>query len=204
MDVGNPLASLAPSLDLKVLAALARSTRVQGVTEIALHVDASRPGVRGALERLAAHGLVEVITVGRTRGYRLNREHVLTSAILVALDAPSRIRARIREHVNGWQLEPYKVILFGSVARGEGGSESDVDLLVLYGDPSLPDQDGWSEQLLALTSAVHDWTGNDCEIVALSTGQWRSMRAAGESLVLDVERDGVVLWEAGMRDSGAA
>lgn len=196
MHLTSPLASLAPTLDMGVLAVLARSTRAVGVTQLATSLSASRTGTRAAVERLAAQGLVDVIAVGNTKGYALNRDHVLAPAILQALRAPAEIRSRIHDLVDGWTLRPTRVVLFGSMARGEAEDDSDVDLVVLYEDPRTPDDELWPDQLLELTTAVRRWTGNDCDILAFSSTEWARMRQAREPLALAVEQDSVRVWGA--------
>lgn len=196
MHLTHPLTSLAPTLDMGVLAVLARSTRVVGLTHVAEALDTSRTGTRAAAERLAEQGLVDVVTVGRAKGYALNREHVLVPAILSALRAPAEIRARIRALVDEWPLPPAKVILFGSMARGDADAGSDIDLVVLHDDAATPDDDRWAEQLLELSSGVRRWTGNDCDVLAFSSKEWTRMHDTRNPLATEVDREGVLVWES--------
>ena len=51
------------------------------------------------------------------------------------------------------RFEPEKVILFGSHARGTGGPDSDVDLLVV-----VPATDSKREKQLAIRLALHEFS----------------------------------------------
>jgi hypothetical protein len=57
------------------------------------------------------------------------------------------------------------VLLFGSVARGEAGAESDLDLLVVRDARTDEDAPGWCEQLANLERDATAWSGNAARIV---------------------------------------
>lgn len=193
MHLTHPLKTIAPSLDMGVLECVARSTRIYSIGEIADFTEASRPGARLAAERLTTGGLLEPVTVGRSRGYRLNRDHVLTPSILAALQAPSVLRSRIGDLVAEWPLPADRVILFGSGARGEADADSDLDLLIIPSDPAALDDEGWAEQVLDLVMAIRRWTGNGCDVITLTAQDWADAVEAEEALAGEVERDGIVL-----------
>jgi predicted nucleotidyltransferase len=67
--------------------------------------------------------------------------------------ADAAIRRRIQEMVDRIvrRFGPERVILFGSHARGEGGDESDVDLLVV-----MPVRGSRRRVRLAIRRALHD------------------------------------------------
>jgi predicted nucleotidyltransferase len=71
-------------------------------------------------------------------------------------------------------------VLFGSVARGDDDSGSDVDLLVALRDPGLL---AW----VALAGRLRKGTGLDIEVVALDDAMRRP------SLMIEILRDGRVL-----------
>jgi predicted nucleotidyltransferase len=57
--------------------------------------------------------------------------------------------------------------LFGSTARGDGDTQSDVDLVVIR--PAAVDEEDptWREQLDRLAQRVESWTGNHSAIIEL-------------------------------------
>lgn len=204
MHLTHPLRTLAPTLDMAVLGCVARSTRVYSLTDVVDHTGASRPGVRLAAERLAAGGLLESVQVGRATGYRLNREHLLAEPILAAIEARSTLRTRIRNHVSGWALPARRVVLFGSAARDDADSESDVDLLIIPENSSALAQDAWHGQVLDLVTAVRRWTGNECDVVSLTAQEWADASSRHEALPQAIGRDGIVLLDTHRTTKGPA
>lgn len=99
--------------------------------------------------------------------YRLNRDHVLSDAVLSAARARSTLLARIGERAAGMEPQPVHVSVFGSFARREAGPASDIDLLFVL--PVQPD-DEWYEQVGRLDDLVHAWTGNRVEYLVFSIG----------------------------------
>ena len=68
-----------------------------------------------------------------------------------------RIRFSVNEHIQKMvecivaQFQPEKIILFGSHARGDGTSDSDVDLLIV-----MPVEGSKRAKQLEIRAAVHD------------------------------------------------
>jgi predicted nucleotidyltransferase len=80
--------------------------------------------------------------------------------------------------------------LFGSVARGDAGSSSDVDLLVVVDDLESPEL---RNGLALLADDVLDWTGNALQVVEHTPASWRRLVRSGKGLVDEVRRDGIAL-----------
>jgi predicted nucleotidyltransferase len=94
--------------------------------------------------------------------------------------------AVIAEH-----LEPRRVILFGSHARGEAGPDSDLDLFVEL-DPPLPAR-GRSRQIKKL----FDPYPCPMDVVVYTPEEVAYWKRAPASLVASVLREGKVLYERG-------
>ncbi len=85
--------------------------------------------------------------------------------------------------------EPEKIILFGSLARGDTHEWSDIDLIVVK-DPNA----SYGERVKSLTPLIRDrLTGVD--IVIYTPEEYERGKRARWGLVRDVERDGKVLYE---------
>lgn len=85
--------------------------------------------------------------------------------------------------------EPEKIILFGSLARGETHDWSDIDLIV------VKDTDAsYGERIKALTSLIQDrLVGAD--ILVYSLKEYENARDRGGAFLKEAERYGVVLYE---------
>jgi predicted nucleotidyltransferase len=80
--------------------------------------------------------------------------------------------------------------LFGSVARGDAGSDSDIDVLIVAHDLQSSDL---HERLAQLHTDVRTWTGNDLQLVEHSSVSWRKVVRAKNPLVEQIRLDGIAL-----------
>jgi DNA-binding transcriptional ArsR family regulator len=192
MDVSNPIADVVPSAHGPVLAVLSStSTPLTGraIAELT-RPRVSQPRVARILADLAEAGLVDRVHAGSASLFTLNREHLAAKAVEDLAALRTRLWERIAEHAADWTHPPEAIITYGSTARGDGGTDSDVDLLVVRPaavDESDPD---WQRNLTALGRAVPRWTGNPCEILDRSREELQVMAAAGERLLSEIRRDG--------------
>ncbi len=180
MDVSAPITAAMPGVAGHVVAALLPTTEPRTESEVARACrSVSRPGVRKALHRLTATGVVLRVP----GGYLLNRDHLVFPALELLDGLHGKLRQRINNALDEWGAEVAVAGLFGSTARRDGDADSDIDVLVISDDPSLDDF------ALHLADQVYRWTGNDCHIMALSTKEVRRMRRAGEPIVHEWNRD---------------
>lgn len=194
MDVRAPLTSLSPTLDMRILTAMVAAEASFTSGDLARVTGASRSGVSLALERLARAGVVDVQTYGRTNAYTLNRDHLLTEALLLAADAGTTLNRRTAELIDSWRIQPTYAALFGSTARRDGDDQSDIDVLIVRPDGTDPDDLTWSRQLAELQEGVRRWTGNACELLVLSQAQWSDAQASDARIATEIHRDGIPLF----------
>lgn len=185
MDLSNPLATVAPTLDAGVLQVLAATTA--GCTAGEVHRRLGRgsdEGVRRVLARLVAQGVVVVDTPGRYPVYRLNREHVAVPHIEALTAVRREIIDRIGGELAGWQLVPTYAGLFGSFARGTADADSDIDMLIVRPDGmDAAVEDAWSDQLAHLQDKIRSWTGNAAQLVDLAPSTLVLMARQDDPLV---------------------
>jgi hypothetical protein len=91
----------------------------------------SQPAALAALDHFVEHGLVHSQPAGRANLYSLNEEHLLVSAVDAIFEAREALVKRIGAAVSHWEILPLHLSLFGSVSRGDGDANSDIDLLVV-------------------------------------------------------------------------
>ncbi len=192
MDISHPIADVVPSAHGPVLAVLAGTTVPLTGRRVAELTDprVSQPRVARILVDLTAAGLVDRIEAGSASLFTLNREHLAARAVEDLATLRTRLWARIAEHATEWTHPPEAIVVYGSTARGDGGTASDVDLLVVR--PATVDEDDpdWQRDLTALGFAIPRWTGNPCEILDRSRDELLAMAAAGERLLSEIRRDG--------------
>ena len=184
MDLSSPLRTVSPGLDSAVLQVLAGTESALSASQIArLAPRGTRAGQLPVLNRLVDHGLVVAEPANQGYLYRLNREHVLAGPVVAAANARAIVLERLTAAVKSLRPAPVHVSLFGSFARGEGGPDSDIDLLVITpSDTDLADE-GWLAQLDELGTRTFAWTGNRLEHVILTLERLHEVVRAGEPIV---------------------
>lgn len=190
MDVSAPYESVVPSLDGAVLEVLARAGKpITGRQTQRLARRGSVPGVAAVLDRLTEAGIVTAERAGSAILYTANRDHLAWPAVEILVDIRATLNARIRELVEDWKSQPQQATLFGSTARGDGDTGSDIDILLIHADAHAPaDAD-----LETLRTAIYRWTGNHAQLIAVSQSTWAQMTSAADPLVDNVRRDGISL-----------
>lgn len=174
MDVSAPATAAVPGVAGHVITALLPTTEPQTETEVARACPAvSHVGVRKALHRLAANGVVLRVP----GGYVINREHLVFPALELLDGLHGRLRERIREALQEWGGAVMCMGMFGSMARRDGDTESDIDLLLVSDDADAEDFS------LDLAASVERWTGNYCQVTTLTRKELRRMKRVGEPIV---------------------
>ena len=74
--------------------------------------------------------------------------------------------------------------VFGSLARGEGSVDSDVDLLLVRADKVTGERAlAWDDQVNSLVTAVRSWSGNPAQPYDISVSDLRAHVEADEPIV---------------------
>jgi predicted nucleotidyltransferase len=192
VDFAHPLRTVTPTLDGDVLKVLAGADAEFTASRIARMVpEGSERGVRKVLDRLVRQGTVRTNQAGPVRMFRLNREHLAAGAII----GLSRLGAQLVEHlataVGAWQVKPVAAAVFGSVARGEAGPDSDIDILIIRPARRSPESPVWSTQIADLQTAVTKWTGNDARVLEYGADELIASRVTRERVLRDAMHHGL-------------
>lgn len=180
MDVSDPVKAVIPSLDGRILVVLAGSSAPMSLADIHERLGrASKSGVRLALLRLVDEGVVHRVP----GGYILNREHLAAPAVALLAAMRSELLRRIEAFVTTSDVKPLLVAAFGSFARRDGDSDSDIDLLL------VTEAENAEELAGDLSERVRVWTGNECHVLTLTPLDLRRMRHNREALLQEWERD---------------
>ncbi len=189
MHLARPFAAIIPTLDGEVLVVLAGTTRPLTGRDVAKLVKrGSQAGVNRALRRLVEHGVVEAQEAGAAILYSLNREHLAAPAVSSLADLRGELVRRLRQSFQVWKTRPLHASLFGSAARGDGKTSSDIDVFVVR--PSGIDENDrrWREQLDQLARDVRRWTGNQLGLAEVSKRDVRRLRRIKPAVLLQVPR----------------
>ena len=190
MDVSAPYESVVPSLDGAVLEVLAQAGRpITGRQVQRLARRGSVPGIAAVLDRLTEVGIVTAERAGSAILYEANRDHLAWPAVEILIGIRETLLQRIRDHLAGWDNPPKRARLFGSVARADGDTSSDVDILIIHCDATAPRD----SEMESLRAAVGRWTGNHAQLITVSESTWAQMTSDADPLVDGLRRDGIDL-----------
>jgi predicted nucleotidyltransferase len=104
---------------------------------------------------------------------------------MAAASIPDELLRPVVEYFN-----PRRVILFGSAARGEAGTDSDLDLLVIV------DDDTPSEKLtLAAGYEARRGFRRAVDVIPCRERTFRAKAKVAGTLAFDAARDGIVVYE---------
>lgn len=144
----------------------------------------SKSGIRSVVLRMIDEGLVQEVPGGYLL---LNRDHLAALAIELVATLHGELAARVRAGVGEWTSPPSLLGLIGSAARRDGDVSSDVDVLVISEDSDHGDR------VDDLDQQIRRWTGNPAQVIGKSPKEIARLRAAGEPIIEELERDLVVL-----------
>jgi predicted nucleotidyltransferase len=182
----------APS-HLSMLRALFETPHGASGRELGRLAGVSHQASNNALTRLEAMGLVRRVGRGRTFLYTLNTDHALFTRLLRSLLKGER--AIFREILKSVEkaVAPHvlSATIFGSVARGSEGPDSDFDLLVVLGHGQR--RDTLARVLSDLASTLSRTWGIRLNPITFTAAQVRRHLAEGNSLFLAAVQDGIPL-----------
>jgi DNA-binding transcriptional ArsR family regulator len=194
VDVGRPASLILPAGTEAVLRVLAGSDAPLGVREVARVAGVSANRASQVLSDLAEHGVVLVDEHGAGRLCRLNRAHLATGPLLALAGLRAGLIDLLRSEVGSWARRPVHVSLFGSAARGDGTTRSDLDLLVVRPDHGSDAEDEhWEQQLFDSGERILAATGNQAAWFVTTPADIRRAVGADEPIIAPWRRDGVLL-----------
>ena len=195
MDLTSPIRSVVPSAHGEVLSVLARSGQPLTGRSVAALTGGrlSVKGVNLALRRLATAGIVLVEDHPPAKLYRLNRRHLAADAIAALAELRPQLIEAMRAALERWDRPAAGAWLFGSAARGDGGVESDIDVLLVRSDDSDTEDPQWTAQVELFAEDVLAWSGNPCAIVEYSDAEFARLMAGDERLARDLRNEGIGL-----------
>jgi predicted nucleotidyltransferase len=198
MDLSRPGGVALPPGTEAVLRALAGTDSGLAVREVARIAGVSPNRASQVLSELADHGVVLTRRQGSGLLCRLNRAHLATDPLLALAGLRTRLLDFLRQEVAAWERRPVHVSLFGSAARGDGATGSDLDLLVVRPSGSRADDDeGWDTQLFDSGERIVAATGNEASWFVVTPDDLERAVRGNEPVVNEWRRDGIHL--AGQR-----
>lgn len=196
VELTHPFSVFTPTADGDALMVLAGADKAFTASEVRTVAGRrSIEGMRQALKRLAAQGIATAQRAGNTTVYRLNREHLGAQPAIAIANIRFELMDRIRSRLAEWNPQPAYAAMFGSAARGDMHTDSDIDVLIVRPNDIEPDHNSWFNQQQALAQSISTWTGNDARVLELSEHEVLIEATKGRSVLQDIRSDAV--WLAG-------
>jgi predicted nucleotidyltransferase len=200
VDVSRPHAAVASSIDTDVLVTLAGTTRPLSGRRVAELVGHSQRGVLVALDRFVEHGLVLRTAAGRAFMHELNRDHLAAPAVERLAGIRTELLRRLRDALAEWEVPPVHASMFGSAARADGDTRSDIDLFVVRPASMDEGNSSWRAQVEQLTQDVRSWTGNHLAVIEQDETEVGRLRRSMPPVLEELRRDGIDLAGAPLRE----
>lgn len=195
MDLSNPISSIIPSGHGVVLAVLARTDQPMSGRRVAELTGGglSTKGTSNVLRALVDAGVVLVEDQPPSKLYQLNRRHLGAASVIELTQLRSRLLDALRDQLGRWNPAATAAWLFGSAARGDGSTGSDIDVLVVRSDGVDSDDPAWLAQVDELAEDVRAWTGNPCSVIEYSETEFGDLMSGPERLADELRSDAVRL-----------
>jgi predicted nucleotidyltransferase len=138
--------------------------------------------VKRALDILVADGLLLRVKEKNQILYRGDVENPAFRYLKIAYNLSWLRKKKIVEFLNDHMSNITSIILFGSYAKGENDSESDVDILVISLSKNKP------------TAELTRLLKRDVNLISFTPGQWSQQSKTNKAFYLDIILDGIVLY----------
>lgn len=195
MDFERPVEAVIPGATGRLLAALARVDTELPISALARVAGVGRTRASGLVSHLHQLGVVDRRDIGRITMVSLARDNAAGALI----DRLGHLRTDVLDRLRGLAGEispsPATLAVYGSFARGEATTESDIDVLAVRRRGA--DADAWSIALSAFASSARRLTGNPIQILDYDLDELRrkagSRASTGKAFWSGLRQDSIVL-----------
>jgi predicted nucleotidyltransferase len=194
MDFARPVQAVIPGAQGRILAVLVETSAELNLRALARLSGVSLAQASRVLPGLVSLGMVERREVPPAAMFRVVSEHVAVRSLMKLSRARDLVLGELGELAAKLSPPPVSVIVFGSLARGEAGVESDIDVVVVRPAAVGEESEPWRHEVEAWRRAVRRLAGNAVEIVEVGEGEVGRLLRSRRSLWRDVVRDGVVVY----------
>lgn len=200
MDFVRPVRAVIPGVQGRILAVLAETSGELNLRTIARLSGVSLAQASRVLPLLAELGMVERREAPPSALFRFVKDNVASRAVLALADARRTVLDELGRAAAEVAPAPVSVIAFGSLARGEADSQSDVDLVVVRSAEIDEDDDAWVVGMERWRERARRLTGNRVEVVTVSEEDIGRLLRGRRPLWRDVAREGIVVFGCALAD----
>lgn len=194
MDFVRPVEAVIPGVQGRVLAVLAETT-----AELNLRTIARLSGVSVAQASRVLPGLVELGLVDRREAppsslFRLVPEHIAAGPLVALARGRDGVIEEMGRVAAVLPVVPVSVIAFGSFARGEADTESDIDAVFIRPVGVDESDEAWADSVEQWRSQIRRASGNPIEVFEIGSEEIGARLRSGRPVWRDIHREGVVVY----------
>lgn len=194
MDYQRPVEEIVPGVQGRVLSVLARTHEELTIRTVARLAEASPQQASVAVGHLVELGVVARREAGSSALVRLERDNEVARIVLALAEVGEAATRRLVEAAEKIEPVPASLILFGSFARGDASSSSDLDVLAVRPDGVGADDDEWIDSLGKWEVSARKIVGNPVNMLVIGEdeipvllrrrgGPWRAIAEEGVALI---------------------
>jgi len=194
VDYIQPIETLIPGVQGRVLGALARTETEMTIRTVARLADVSPQQASVVIAELVSMGLVARREAGSSALVCLDRENEAARVVIALSRLRESVMGRLSELAHAISPPPESLIVFGSFARSETIATSDLDVLAIRAKEVAADDNEWIDALGVWERTARRIVGNPVNIMVFSvdevpallrrrSGPWRTIANEGVVLV---------------------
>lgn len=194
MDYARPVEELIPGVQGRVLGVLSRTEMEMTIRTVASLAGASPQQASVIVAHLVDLGIVTRREAGSSALVSLERENQAARLILALAELQESVMLRLADAARHIAPAPASLLVFGSFARGEAVTESDLDVLAVRPAGVNFDDIEWNNSLNEWGVAARKIVGNPVNFMVLpldaipellreSVEPWQSISEEGIPLV---------------------
>lgn len=193
MDLSRPIEALIPGAQGQLLGALVGAGRELNTKTAAEIAGVSAPHASRVLAHLVALGLVVRRDVPPVALYSIASGSIMAGLLDQLRDLRAAVFAEMARAAADMTPAPVQIVVFGSVARGESGAASDIDVLVVAPTGAI-DTDQWTASVISWRERVSRFAASPVEVLEVDEHHWQT-RTLDNELWREINRDGIVVFD---------
>ncbi len=192
MNFRKPIEEVIPGAQGKLLNVFAHTSTNLSTSTAARLSGVSLAQASRILPELARLGILERTNVPPSITYCFIPDNLASKAISLLSQLREIAIDELRKLALAKVDPSVSLVLFGSFARGEADSESDIDVLLVHPDDSQ-EIEGWSEGVEEWRHCAQLLTGNEVQLMAVNRSEIDRLLCSGRPVWLDILRDGIAI-----------
>jgi len=194
MDFIRPVQAVIPGAQGRILSVLAETSAELNLRTIARLSGVSLAHASRVMPVLVELGVVERREAPPSALFRFVPENVASRAITSLTRTRETVLDEMGSAAARLDSPPVSLVVFGSFARGEAGSESDIDVVVVRPLDIDEDDPPWREGLDGWREHVSRLAGNRVEMLEISEQDMPRLLRSRKPLWAEIQRDGVTVF----------